>query len=221
MLYSKDCSAIYLKTTRPASTSTELFLQRAFGLSVEKHPAGGHLQVINEAGVVGSRDKGVRSDDIFRNHMAPSEVRRLLGEVVYKQCVRIANIRNPWDSFVSRVWFWDQIGRAKLVHPGNLTRNDVDRALTNWERPQVENEILDPDPELAATRVICFEFIQSDLALVSRERSLTYDSRNLEHSNSVAPPQGASDHRSLFTPASRRQIEDLYADWIEFGQYAF
>ena len=95
MLWSKSHSAIYLKTTRTASTSTETFLQRAFGLPLENYTDNGQLQVINVSGVVGSRGKGVRPDDIFRNHMAPSEVRRLLGAEIYGQCVRLANIRNP------------------------------------------------------------------------------------------------------------------------------
>ena len=221
MLLSHNFSFLYLKTTRTASTSTEVFLQEASGLPFKGHPLGGHRQVIDPRGIVGSRGQGVCSSDSFRNHMAPSEIRPLVGDKVWGLTTRLANIRNPFDSFISRVWFWSQIGRFELSREGSLTRVDVDRALDGWGRAKVEHEILCNDSELRAQCIIRFENLEHDLSSICRDLGMPHDTANLSKSRTPARPPRTRDYQSLFSSSSKRKIESQYVDWIEFGQYRF
>lgn len=187
----------------------------------DQHSLKGHRQAVDQLGIVGSRGEGIQETDRFRNHMAPSEVRPLLGEHIWSTATRLANIRNPWDSFVSRVWFWSKIGRFELSSQGHLTPYDIARALEGWGRAKVESEVLGSELGFRAHCIVRFENLKEDLAAICSGLGIPHDVGDLAPSYTSERPTSTRDYRSLFTNSTRRQIKQHYVDWIEFGQYQF
>ena len=220
MLWSRVHGAVYLKTTRTASTSTEVFLAQVLGLQTPVDFGVGPGWVTSEAGITGKHSKRT-ARDLFYHHMAPSEVRLYLGNSIWRSSIRIANIRNPWDQFVSRVWFWARQGRIKLLHEGRLTRVDIERSLEGWGRARVETEILGVDTDLRATHIIKFENLSSDLTHLCELLGLPESSAHLEHRNHASRPSSTYDYRALYTKKSRFLIQSIYEDWIDYGEYRF
>jgi hypothetical protein len=94
MIISHRHRFIFIKTTKTAGTSIEVFLAQCCGDDDVVTPFG-----VAEAGHV------PRNHEAYYNHMAAAEVRQQVGEEVWRSYFKFCFERNPWDKVVSMYYF--------------------------------------------------------------------------------------------------------------------
>src|SRR5690242_16177876 len=100
MLVSHTKQFIYLKTTKTAGTSVEIFFQ-PFCLSPDhpcySSPTHEMNEVISNYGIVGYRGPQPIPKVAFYNHMAAVEIKKWIGSEIWDHYFKFCVIRNPFD----------------------------------------------------------------------------------------------------------------------------
>ena len=163
MLVSHSKRFIYLKTRKTGGTSVEVALElyaRPEGVEASANSETAMLET--EVGIVGARSRDA-SRYRFYNHMSASAVRDALPAEVWRDYVKICNIRNPWDKVVSK-FHWIERRKAPRA------RNVVIRSFRQWvgETADLGDDlgIYTIDGELIADKVIRYHALQQDFDAV-------------------------------------------------------
>ena len=224
MLISHTHRFIYLKTAKTASSSTEVFFQSACmpPASLPEDWESWHKtdEIVSAYGVVSARYHG--SNNIFRNHMSAPDVIDAIGVDIWSSYLTFANVRNPWDKVASQFFTIKPVDPAAdyLTLAGKRYIQEIFAAFVDqYSRLDVEELLLHE-----AYRVdthIRYEHLQADVANVARRCGFSVPNVPFPRLKTQSRPSLYRDYRTLYGPAERQRIADLYNDWIiEFG-YAF
>jgi len=117
MLVSHDHKFIFIKTVKTGGTTTEIYLEQYCTTDIieEEHHRG---SVVSKNGIIGSR--GQR--DEYYNHMNAELIKEKLGNSIFNNYTKIANVRNPFDLLVSHYHFKPTYNR--YAGGTNLTFNE-------------------------------------------------------------------------------------------------
>lgn len=170
MLVSHSKRFIYLKTRKTGGTSVEVALEyHARPEGGEASQNGETAMLETEVGIVGARSRDA-SRYRFYNHMPASAVRDALPAEVWRDYVKICNIRNPWDKVVSK-FHW--IERMK----GPRAKDVVVTSFRDWvgKTDDLGDDlgIYTIDGELIANRVIRYHNLQADFDVVCGELGIS------------------------------------------------
>lgn len=128
-------------------------------------------EYISDAGIVGYR--GIdRGNARWYNHMPAHEIKKLIGEDVWRQYFKFSVVRDPYDKVISHFYF---------VHKGNPVLNENDESILscfrNWvssEKSVVDRNKYLIDGELAIDYFIRFEKIKEGIQEVCEHLDLPY-----------------------------------------------
>ena len=153
-----------------------------------------------------------------------------LGPFEYTNVFKFTIVRNPWDRLVSAYFFLEKGGfgeRDKNFFNENLSNyRDFDDFVLNWvtkKNVMLWNHFIPQSIFLSIsdTKVdldfLCFfESLEEDFKCI-------YDAKRWESFKTLSDTNG-SDHknyRQYYTDASKKVVEEVYADDIEFFGYDF
>lgn len=223
MLVSHRHRFVFLKTTKTAGTSTELYFQPAcMPPSTERLDwAQSHSQpeeLVSDHGIVGVRAKRVGSET-FYNHMPAREVIAAIGQDVWDDYFRFANVRNPWDKVVSHYFFKaDWRGADGSVPQLSVLTEGIEAFVAGYRRPAVEAFLAPEGPRV--TDVIRYERLADDVQRVAA--AVGYDGGpELPRLKVDTRPDGFRDYRALYSDTARSRVADVFADWIDAYGYRF
>lgn len=162
MLISHPCKFIYLKTRKTGGTSVEIYFE-PYCVDPKNRAGDVHNRdaEISEWGVVGSRGSPSRP---WYNHMPASEVRELVGEVVWRQYLKFCVVRHPFDKVVSYFWF-DVAAPIREALRG-AAFSDVRQMFQHWTalgRFPMDQEVYTIGNEVAVDRILRFERLEQDM----------------------------------------------------------
>lgn len=163
-------------------------------------------------GVVGNLMKTGESAGPYWNHMPPSEIIEAIGRPQWDDYLSFACVRNPWDKVVSH-FFW------KRRDGESVNVEEFERFALQVRRRPVDLEIVAPDTAVDA--VIRFENLEEDVAEIARRTGVTLPNRKLPELKRTSRPDEHRDYRALYTDATRKHVEELFADWIDAFGYSF
>ena len=105
VLISHKYKFIYIKNKKVAGSSVESFFGKYcidpkkvynYNDAISEH--------IDEFGILGSRTKGTKKKDKWRNHKNAKAIRNDLGKEKFDEYLKFCVIRNPYDKMVSRYY---------------------------------------------------------------------------------------------------------------------
>lgn len=214
---------VFLKTTKTASTSTELFFQPAC-----MPPGTGDLDwnashkqkqaLVSETGIVGARGRQ-SGKETFYSHMPPKEIIQSLGQATWDDYFRFANVRNPWDKLASHFFFKTEWRRADgSVPETSALVEEIEVFVDGYRRPLVEAFLSPGGPNISD--VIRYEQLADDIMRIADIVGFA-GGIELPRLKVNSRPGQFRDFRSLFSGVARDRVSNLFADWIETYGYRF
>jgi hypothetical protein len=218
MLVSHSNKFIFVKTSKTAGTSVEVFFERfcfpngewSFSHSREEY-------VNNDTGIVGFR--GVKKgNEVYYNHMPAKELALKLSKEVWKSYFKFTVVRNPFDKMISAFFHFEKSQNPDKYSMDNLT--DIQR-FRNWVNDG--GKILDRDIYLINGKVavdyfIRFESLNEDIETVCQKLQLDYDLADL--------PTLKSEHRDrtiklkdFYDTPTEKIVRELFKFEIEYFDY--
>lgn len=223
MLVSHRHRFVFLKTTKTAGTSTELYFQPACmppGTGALDWNAG-HAQkhaLVSESGIVGAR--GTRThEETFYAHMPPKKIIAAIGQDTWDDYFRFANVRNPWDKVASHYFFKVEWRGADGSVPETSTLVEgIETFLDGYRRPLVEAFLVPGRPQVSD--VIRYERLADDITRIAG--TVGFDGGpELPRLKADTRPEQFRDYRELFSKGARDRVADLFSDWIDTYGYRF
>ncbi len=131
MLVSYTHKFIFIKTTKTAGTSTEIFFERFCRPDIENIDHGSDERV-TEVGIVGFRgnQKALPVQPTFIGHMSAEEVKKLLDPAIWDSYLKFCNVRNPYDQVVSL--FWHAMRLEKRDDIGEASESEIVDTFRDW-----------------------------------------------------------------------------------------
>lgn len=126
MIVSHKHRFIFIKSAKTAGSSVELMLAKVCGPNDVITP----LTAYNKRFDTDYYEHKPQNYSGFTNHMSAVEIRKKVGEEVWRNYLKITIVRNPWDMVVSR-YFWEKstlwFGLQKNIlniirHPFSMNR---------------------------------------------------------------------------------------------------
>lgn len=205
---------IYLRTSKTASTSTEMYLQpfcTAPDRSVtERNPN----PIISSYGIVGHRRVSqpigllnwpaallhrVRGTDVWRPHMQASEVKGLLDPAFWGRATKITSVRNPFTRLVSS-FYWGRRAEQAIDDRDELI--EAFRATVRNGDFTVNRDVVMIDDVFVPEILIRQEHLAADLENAAGRLGLDISRTHLPMTKKTR----ASD------PESRPSIREFYDD---------
>jgi len=223
MLISHTHKFIFIKSTKTAGTSTEVYFEQFCRPPVDlpEDWALWHSNPENQVtdfGVVAARGAGIDTSDFF-NHMTPSQLVAIVGHELWEQYFTFINVRNPWDKAVSRFFHspdWDDI---KDDAPSQSAVKDAFNSFViNRKMPQIEQSVLSQD--LPFDDFIRYENLENDIARIMDSLKLTCD-REIPRLKTHTRSSEWGDYRALYGADAKQHVAETYSDWIERFRYTF
>lgn len=232
MIICHEHQFIFIKTTKTAGTSTELYLRQFCGPDDVVTPCGDpDEELALELGVGGPRnyrermlwpweirarsarrllrDKKWPQKLRHRNHQPASEIRSVIGDSTWNRYRKITVVRNPWDATVSR-YYWRQVHRSVMRPPS------VDEAValagSNWR-------IYSINDQSAVDSVLRFEQLEADLVQFAKELGVV-SHVPLPRAKAGIRPQSVKAH-DLLSQAQAREVARLAHREIELFGYTW
>jgi hypothetical protein len=142
----------------------------------------------------------------LRNHSAPSEIRKILGDRFFTGATKVVNVRNPFDLVVS-AFKWLVVRKGKRVK--------FSEWLPHHRRPRVNEELCSVSDE--SWRFIRFERLAEDVEALADAFGLSVQGAPRYKESAPFQNQGVS-YRELYTRKDRARVELVYSDWFQkFG----
>jgi len=222
MLVSHTKKFIYLKTTKTAGTSVEVFFERYCKPSVEvEAKRHGHPEQVSAEGIVGFR--GVRKgDETWFNHMSGSSVKDQLGEQVWQSYFKFCVVRNPFDRLVS---FWWMTGCPRDLIPLAASDFTVARELfCKWvmvtsEWPYDRN-IYTIEGKPCVDDMIRYEALNDGIVRVCDKIGIEADLDRLPRLKAGARLR-PEPYRDYYEPRARNRAEAFFAADLALLGYEF
>ena len=172
MIISHKYKYIFVKTSKVAGTSTEIFFEQ---MSFSKgQPHHSQSEIINEEGIVGHRGKinYLEKPPTWFNHFNLKEIKKLLNnDDLFNEYFKFSITRNPWDRVVSAYHhFSSETSFEEYVEGG------LDKLSTFFS---YFHEYIDD------VHFIRYENLQEDVEYVCKKLSLDYDMNNFGTYKSV------------------------------------
>jgi hypothetical protein len=228
VIVSHEHEFIFMKTTKTAGTSVEVFLSRIAGedaiVTPLAPPEQGHLprnftgsRFYNPLPALFADPDGVgplirhprRRVGLYRhywNHNPAWLARAKLGKKAWDRYFKFCFERNPWDKAVSRYW-WSVQGMSDRPTLSEFVLAGHPRLKSDWPVYAIGEEV-------AVDAVGRYEHLQDDLRSILGSRGLTVD---------VDLPRAKANHRRRdeavrFSPQSAERIGDLFhREVVAFG----
>jgi hypothetical protein len=139
-------------------------------------------------------------------HLTCRQVRPFLIPGLWEGLFKFCTVRNPYDRFVSHVYFRHRGGAALARDPlGTLKRSLADARGGSWATPQAAY-VTDEDGRLAVDHVARFEDLQTHFDGICRR--IGVPPAPLPIVNAVNPPSYAT----CYDAELRDMVRDAYAD---------
>jgi hypothetical protein len=208
MIISHKHKYIFVKTSKVAGTSTEIFFQKISFSGKETHTTP---EIINEDGIIGFRGtrKNIREQNVtWYNHMSLPKIKKTLNhDKLFNEYFKFSITRNPWDRvvsayhhFSSQSSFNEYIANGKMVGP---------------IAPDFGNCIDD-------VFFIRFENLQEGIEYVCKKLGLDYDMRNLgSYKNQHRASSRHKHYTEYYDDVTREIVAKKYARDIKHFGYEF
>ena len=212
MIISHKHKYIFIKTSKTAGTSTEIFFQN---LSFSHEAQHSQPELMNEEGIVGFRGTKKEKQDqqpTFCNHSYLSGIKRFLNnDKIFNEYFKFSITRNPWDRVVSRYHFFSPETSFKhyiiFVNRGHKSLPPIFNYF---------NEHIDD------VHFIRFENLNEDVEYICKKLGLNYDMNNFGTYKSEFRKHSKHKHYTEYYDDETRQIvAEKYAKDIEYFGYKF
>lgn len=218
MLVSHIHKLIYIKTIKTAGTSTEIFLEPYCISDIDESHS--RIATITEEGIIGTRmsqKKAERSE--YYNHMSPKSIKEKLGEDIFNNYSKIANIRNPYDILVSHYFFrptFDLYAKNKnLTFEEYLFKTDVvEKLAKNYK------ELLFIDDTFVIDEIIRYENLSEDLEGLVKKLSLPEPKRVLSNYKESVVRKGKP-YQMFYTDKTKELVDRHFDFYMEKFNYQF
>ncbi len=238
MIISHERKFIYIKTIKTAGTSLEIALSKLCGPGDVLTPLGDDEGARVAYAGAGARNYRVPRQDLpprkrlravlrgvdgpyrYYEHIPAWQVRRLVGEGIWRDYFKFTITRNPFDYIISR-YFSDVhfIERLKMEHQWSL--DSFDQFLRHFSNHINENWMLyTEEDEIIVDFVGRYENLKEDLAEVSRriglDRNIHADMASIKAKGTIRPtgagrsPVLQDRHRQLVSLLCAKEIERFY-----------
>jgi len=220
---------IFVKTTKTAGSSTELFLRQFCGPDdIITAMSQRDEQLARSLGAAEPRHDGphkmrpweLRRSDLrrgfrrrewpnsrrYHQHMSARDALSAVGDEVWSRYRRVTIVRNPWDAVVSR-YFWR--AEARALDPIAALDDAVERATTNWS-------IYTIDDEVAVDTVLRYEHLTEDLDQLVADLGLSPRYPLPRAKAGIRPPHTPA-HEILSAAQARRVAELAHREIETFG----
>lgn len=207
MLVSHRYQFIFLKTKKTASTTTEIFFERfclpgGFDYKEEHH----RHQLVTEAGIIGSRGSG---KDEYYNHMPAAELKEKLGAAIFDSYIKIANVRNPFDSLVSDFYF----NKPDMGFEEYVLRKDKKDFEENLA-------IIFLNGQSVVDVVIRYENLQADIEAACEQLQIPFElSRIGQYKTEFRKEK--KPYRDYYNSTTRAVVEKHYGEYMNLFGYQF
>jgi hypothetical protein len=218
---------IFLKTRKTAGTSVEMLLEPLCAPAGHTVAERTHA-IVSEKGVVGSRLIPVPDNPLhkfvfflrhpnerWQNHMAASDILKLLGKDRFKEYKKMPTVRNPFALAISQ-FNWRH--RASL--PTGDDYVDRFRRFVRDDLPD-QKEITHHNDALIVDHAIRKEELQEDLEAFSREAGISLTQMQLPHAKDQRALRSKSPQPvELFDGTTADILRDKL-DWMfRLGRYS-
>ena len=133
VLISHKYKFIYIKNVKVAGSSVESFFgQFCINPKTEYTFDDSIKQSISNDGIIGSRFKGIKKNDIWQNHIYAKEIKEQLGDDKFDKYFKFAIIRNPYDVIVSS-YYWQKSQLPFKVYAKKKIVDNLSRCCINGE----------------------------------------------------------------------------------------
>ena len=208
MIISHKHKYIFVKTSKVAGTSTEIFFEKISFSVKEQHRSP---EIINEDGIVGFR--GTQKDQIeqnvtWYNHMSLPNIKKILNnDKIFNEYFKFSITRNPWDRVVSAYHhFCPQSSFNKYIANGKII-GPIAPAFGDF---------------IDDVFFIKFENLQEDIEYVCKKLGLNYDMSNLGLYKKEHRASSRHKHYTEYYDNETKQIvAEKYARDIEYFGYEF
>ena len=218
MLVSHKYKFIFIKTIKTAGTSTEIFFEPYCISSLSENHS--RIMTKTDEGIVGTRLIQSRAEKHeFYNHMSPSLIKEKLGDDVFNDYLKIANIRNPFDILVSHYYFLPTLkmysSNCKISFRNYLLQtNVVEKLAKNYKN------LLFIDGEYCIDEVIRYENLVSDLNSLIKKLDLPEPTRVLSNYKESKERKGIP-YQNFYDEETKKIIENNFDFYIELFNYQF
>ncbi len=209
MIISHKHKYIFVKTSKVAGTSTEIFFEQ---MSFSKgHPQHIQSEIINEEGIVGHRGKidHLEKPPTWFNHMKLIHIKNTLNnDELFNEYFKFSMTRNPWDRIVSAYHhFSSETSFNEYVTSGCEQIPPVLRYLGDY---------------IDDVYFIRFENLQEDVEYVCKKLGLDYDMNNFGTYKSEHREHSKNKHYTeYYDEETKSLVAEKYAKDIEYFGYKF
>ena len=208
MLVSHVYQFIFLKNSKTAGTSTEVFFEQfCFPELEESHS---RACTITPDAIVGSRMFGMQQ--AYYNHMPARRIMKCIGKERFARYTKIANIRNPFDAMVSS-YYWNKIRIP--FRDWVCNRLPIIAERDSW------NSILFVNGEFIIDEIIRYETLADDIERVRQKLGLPEPTRPLNHYKKTSDARCGKHYSEYYDQETRQIVEDVFKEYLERFGYTF
>ena len=224
--------AIFLKTFKTASTSTEAsFAGAILGLPVEHEtrmqfstrgfvsPRGKHSvravtrneKVVAAGYCLAHRElwRSLGKLHLIQNHSTPDTLKSVLGRAFWESSTKVVCVRNPFDLVVSH-FFWQRRLLTGEVRFNEFVKNYKNGGINS----SLSRELVE------GWKIVRFESLREDINRVLDDFGIPQITR-LPRFKSEFRPKHEQGYRQFYGDDERHRIGGIYSDWIDAFGYEF
>lgn len=220
MLLSHRHRFIFMKTSKTAGTSVEVFFERFCLPQGEWKPSELRAETITDAGIVGFRGSPIPPGTRFHRHMAARRVRALVGKSIWNSYFKFCTVRNPYDRALSQYYFHRSMHRRNRAFEGLAVER---AAFLDW----LKTARLDADRrqylvrgEFALDDTIRYEDLEGGITRICGILGVSAPIESLAtYKSGIRAPEATI--ATMYTNESRALIEDRCGVELELFGYSF
>lgn len=223
MLISHSHQFIFIKSTKTAGTSTEVYFEQFCVPPVDLPGDWNQWHTKSDSQVTDfgvSSARGQKPDKAgFFHHMTPVELVDIVGKEIWDSYFTFINVRNPWDKVVSRFFHSPHWEALKDKDPQDSEVKDAFNAFAAlFRKPLIDKSAL--DDTLPFDDFIRYEDLENEIGRVMTRLNLdcTREIPRLKTDHRAAQ---WGDYRTLYGEEAKKNVANQYADWIERFAYTF